>query len=45
VIVVTGTDTSSLDKSQFACVLEKPIGVDQLVDAVHNCLESWRRTT
>ena len=44
VIVVTGTDTSQLDKSQFACVLEKPISVNQLVEAVQNCLESWHRS-
>ena len=43
VIVVTGTDTSNLDRSQFACVLEKPISAEELVDAVHNCLNSWRR--
>ena len=43
VIVVTGTDTSTIDRSQFACVLEKPISADELVEAVHNCLKSWRR--
>ena len=43
VIVVTGTDTSDLDRSQFACVLEKPISADELVDAVHNCLNTWRQ--
>ena len=43
VIVVTGTDTSSLDRSQFACVLEKPVSADDLLDAVQRCLSSWRR--
>ena len=43
VIVVTATDTSNLDRSQFACVLEKPISAEELMDAVHNCLNSWRR--
>jgi DNA-binding response OmpR family regulator len=42
VIVVTRTDTSNLDRSEFACVLEKPISAGELVDAVHNCLNSWR---
>ena len=44
VIVVTGMDTSNLDKDQFSCVLEKPIGPDELVEAVEKCLESWRRS-
>ena len=43
VIVVTGSDTSNLDRSQFACVLEKPFSAEELVDAVHKCLNSWRR--
>ena len=34
VMIVTGTDTSDLDPSQFACVLKKPIDPDDLVDAV-----------
>jgi CheY-like chemotaxis protein len=43
VIVVTGTDTANLDRSEFACVLEKPISPSELVDAVHNSLSSWQR--
>jgi hypothetical protein len=43
VIVVTGTDTANLDRSEFACVLEKPVSADELVDAVHNCLNRWRQ--
>ena len=42
VIVVTGTDTANLDRGDFACVLEKPITPDQLVEAVEKCLASWR---
>ena len=43
VSVVTGTDTSNLDRSEFACVLEKPISADELLDAVHTCWNSARR--
>jgi DNA-binding response OmpR family regulator len=38
VMIVTGTDTSDLDPSQFACVLHKPIDPHELVDAVKKCV-------
>lgn len=38
VIVVTGTDTSDLDPKAFACILRKPIGVNELVSAVEKCM-------
>jgi CheY-like chemotaxis protein len=38
VMVVTGTDTSDLDATQFACVLKKPINPADLVDAVQKCV-------
>ena len=42
VIVVTGTDTSDLDPTNFACVMKKPIDTDDLVDAVQKCLVTCR---
>jgi DNA-binding response OmpR family regulator len=38
VVVVTGTDMSDLDETQFACVLRKPCDPDRLVAAVEQCL-------
>ena len=43
VVVVTGTDTAGLDTAAFACVLQKPVDVEQIVTAVENCLRSGRR--
>jgi DNA-binding response OmpR family regulator len=37
VMIVTGSDTSDLDPSEFACVMQKPIDPDELVDAVKKC--------
>jgi CheY-like chemotaxis protein len=42
VMIVTGTDTSDLDPSQFACVLKKPISPDDLVDAVEKYVTNRR---
>ena len=42
VIVVTGTDTSDLDPTMFACVMKKPIDPDDLVDAVQKCFVTCR---
>lgn len=38
IIVVSGQDTSDLDPTQFACILHKPVTVDQLIAAVHRCM-------
>jgi DNA-binding response OmpR family regulator len=38
VIVVTGSDTSTLNHDDFACVLTKPITAEALLRAVKNCL-------
>ena len=38
VIVVSGQDTSALDQADFACILRKPITMDQLIAAVQRCL-------
>jgi DNA-binding response OmpR family regulator len=43
VVVVTGTDTADLDPAAFACVLQKPVDVEQIVAAVENCLKRGRR--
>jgi CheY-like chemotaxis protein len=40
VIVVTGTDTSDLNPSQFSCILRKPIDPDALVEAVQKCVRN-----
>jgi CheY-like chemotaxis protein len=38
IVVVTGSDTT-INESEFACVLRKPIDPEALVDAVAKCLE------
>jgi len=40
VIIVTGTDTSDLDPTQYACILRKPVDSDALVDAVQKCIRA-----
>ena len=42
VIIVTGTDASDLDPKHFACILKKPINVDEPADAVKKCVANWR---
>lgn len=41
VIVVSGTDTSDLNESDFSCILRKPINPDSLLSALQACI---RRT-
>lgn len=38
VVVVTGTDTSDLDPSEFACILRKPLQLDHLLAAIQDCI-------
>lgn len=38
IVIVTGSDTSDLDKDDFACILRKPIHVEALIYAVEQCL-------
>ena len=38
IVVVTGTDTRSLDSAGFACVLRKPVDTDALIAAVVRCI-------
>jgi CheY-like chemotaxis protein len=38
IVVVSGTDISSLDPSEFACVLQKPVTSKALLEAVEKCL-------
>jgi CheY-like chemotaxis protein len=42
VIIVTGSDHSDIDPKHFACILKKPISVDELIEAVQKCVNSWR---
>ena len=42
VLIVSGTDTSDLDPSQFAGVLKKPVDPDALVVAVERCIRTRR---
>ena len=43
IVVVSGSDTSDLNPSDFACVLHKPISADTLLAAVQNCIRrGWR---
>jgi two-component system response regulator MprA len=38
IVVVTGSDTTSLNLDDFACVLTKPVTAEALIRAVRNCL-------
>ena len=38
IVVVTGSDTTDLIESDFACIMRKPINPQSLVDAVRRCL-------
>lgn len=43
IIIVTGTDTSDLDRKDFAAILPKPIQADTLVAAVDAAIRGVRR--
>jgi DNA-binding response OmpR family regulator len=38
IVVVTGSDTSDLNESDFSCILRKPINSEDLVAAIRRCL-------
>jgi DNA-binding response OmpR family regulator len=38
IVVVTGDDTSDLNKKELACVLHKPVTAEALVETVNQCL-------
>jgi DNA-binding response OmpR family regulator len=40
IMVVSGTDTRSLDPGAFVCILRKPVTAERLVDAVDDCLKN-----
>ncbi len=42
VVVVTGTDTSDLDESDFECVLKKPVPPEKVGYALEKCLRQAR---
>ena len=39
IVVVTGDDTSDLNRNELACVLQKPVTEATLVEAVERCLK------
>ena len=47
IMVVSGTDTKTLDPAAFVCILRKPVTAERLVEAVEDCLsharEHWPR--
>src|SRR5688500_8691225 len=43
VIVVSGTDTSDLNESDFACILRKPQHPDNLLKVVQDCIRRHTR--
>ncbi len=47
IMVVSGTDTKTLDPAAFVCILRKPVTAERLVDAVKECLrhaaKQWPR--
>ena len=38
IMVVSGTDTTTLDPAAFVCILRKPVTAERLVEAVEDCL-------
>jgi CheY-like chemotaxis protein len=42
IVVVTGNDTSDLNKNELACLLHKPVTGEALVEAVRRCLQKDR---
>jgi len=42
VILVTGHIAPDLNPDDFACVLHKPVSIEELVKAVRECLETYR---
>jgi len=45
IVVVTGDDTSDLNKSELACVLHKPVTGAALVETVERCLKKEARVS
>ena len=47
IVVVSGTDTRTLDRNAFVCILHKPVTAERLVAAVDDCLsqatKQWPR--
>jgi DNA-binding response OmpR family regulator len=39
IVVVTGDDTSDLNRRELACVLQKPVTGEELVETVDRCLK------
>ena len=39
IVVVTGSDVTGLEESDYACIMRKPIDPGQLVAAVRRCLD------
>ena len=39
VVLITGQVDADINPDDYACVLHKPIGIDELVRAVRECLE------
>jgi DNA-binding response OmpR family regulator len=42
IVIVTGTDTSDLNPTDYACILRKPLEPDTIVTAVRRCLAKAR---
>jgi chemosensory pili system protein ChpA (sensor histidine kinase/response regulator) len=42
IVVVTGDETSDLNKRELACLLHKPVTGEALVDVVERCLKTGR---
>ena len=38
IMVVSGTDTKTLDPAAFVCILRKPVTAERLLEAVEDCL-------
>jgi CheY-like chemotaxis protein len=38
IVVITGSHTRTLPPNEVACILRKPVGIDELIAAVQRCL-------
>ena len=45
IVIVSGTDTSGLDPSDFACILHKPVSAAELIAAVERCVAFEKNKT
>jgi DNA-binding response OmpR family regulator len=45
IVIVSGTDTSGLNRDDFACILHKPVSAEELIAAVERCVGAGKKNT